>query len=216
MDLAAIKTGVENWLNITAVDLDNNKAPLPVQWARAPRVIYNRPHVKVSLGPIQTRGWDFPRYTYNELTDEYVEQMRGLRRLPLRIKFVSFSQELEDDTDQRNARQYAEDFRSRLRKQSSIGALRDALLAFQESTDLVDSDASLSGRLVSMVDLTVYVGLCGYERNPTDDTGYIKIVNMEAEGHVTDEWGVPVYDEDGNPVVHEDTRNITVNADEEP
>jgi hypothetical protein len=205
MDLATIKTGIESWLNITAVDVDDSDTPLPVQFARAPKVIYTRPHVKVELGPIQTRGWDIPRYTYNALTDEYVEQMRGLRRLPLRVKFVAFDQEWG-----KNARQYAEDFRVRLRKQSSIEALRDALLAFQESTDLVDSDATLSGRLVSMVDLTVYLGLCGYERNPSDDVGYIKNVNIEGQGQVIDEMSQPIDDESGNPVVVEDT--ITINV----
>jgi len=211
VDLATIKTGIEAWLAVTALNIDDAKSALPVEFARSPKKIHTKPFVKLRLGPIGTNGYDFPRYAYNDLTDEYVEQMRGVRRLPLHVQFIAFSQEWG-----KNARQFAEDFRARLKKQASMEALGDALLALQSTSDLIDTDYEMSGRLVSQVDMTVFLGLCGYERSPTDDVGYIRHVNMEAESPVFDEYGVQVYDQDGNPVVEEDTTTISVTADEAP
>ena len=212
MDLATLSTGINNWLAVTAVDVNGSvPVPLPVQFGRLPKKVLLEPFVLAYLGPIGKLGYDFPRYTYNDLTDEYVEQMRGVRRMPLRLSFRAFSQEWGQ-----NARQYAEDFRIRLRKQSAMEALGAAALALFDTSDLVETDYEFSGRLVSQVDLTVTLGLCGYERLATDDTGYIRHVNMEAESIVIDEYGVPVYDQDGNPVVEEETTAISVTADEAP
>ena len=206
MDLSAVATGIETWLGLTAVDV-NGTVPvaLPVEFGRLPKKVHTQPFVLAYLGPIGKLGYDFPRYTYNALTDEYVEQMRGVRRLPLRLSFRSFSQEWG-----KNARQYAEDFRVRLKKQSAMEALGDAKLALFDTTDLISTDYEYSGRLISQVDLTVYLGLCGYERLATDDTGYIKNVNIEGQAPVVDEYQNPVYDEAGDPVVAEET--ITINV----
>lgn len=206
MDLATIKTGVEAWLNITAVDV-NGTVPvaLPVEFGRLPKKVHTQPFVLVYLGPIGKLGYDFPRYTFDDLTGQYVEEMRGVRRMPLRLSFRSFDQGWG-----RNARQYAEDFRIRLKKQQSMEALGAAKLALFDTGDQVMTDYEYSGRLVSQVDMTVTLGLCAYERLATDDVGYIANVNIEGQSPVVDEACDPIYDELGNPVVSEETIEINV------
>ena len=56
MDLAAIATGLEAWLAVTAVDVDNGNAPLPVEFGRSPKVVQVNPFVLVYLGPIGKIG----------------------------------------------------------------------------------------------------------------------------------------------------------------
>ena len=209
MDLGAIATGIEAWLAITAVDV-NGTVPvaLPVEFGRLPKKVHTEPFVLVYLGPIGKLGWDFPRYVYDELTDTYVEQMRGVRRMPVRISFRAFNQGWG-----LNARQFAEDFRIRIKKQTAMEALGAAKLALFDTSDLVSSDYEYSGRLVSQVDLTVNLGLAAYERLATDDTGYIKSVAMEWQGQVIDEQSTPVEDESGNPVVVEEVITINVTTE---
>lgn len=212
MDLATLSTALESWLNVTAVDVNGTvPVPLPVEFGRIPKKVHTKPFVLVYLGPISQYGIDFPRYTYDELTDEYVEQMRGVRRIPVRFSFRSFDQGWG-----KNARQYAEDFRIRLTKQSAMEALGDAKLSLQETSDLVETDYEYSGRLISQVDMTVYFGIAAYERLGTDDAGYIRHVNITQQSIVMDEYGKPITDQQGNPVISEDERTIYVTADEAP
>jgi hypothetical protein len=204
VDLGAIKTDLETWLNVVARDKDNG-TPLPVQFGRKPTLALIDPFVLVYLGPIGKTGWDFPRYTHDSLTDEYNEQMRGERKLPIRFSFRSFDQEWG-----RNARQFAEDFRNDLQSTASLEALSATKLSFQQSTDLVETDYDFSGRLISQVDMTVIFGAAGYQRTPATDAGYIWDVNMQAQNHIVDQWGNPVYDSLQNPVIDLDVRDISV------
>jgi len=137
--------------------------------------------------------------------------MWGARRMTIRFSFRSFSQEWDQ-----NSRQFAEDWRIRVQSTRSIKLLGDATLSFQDTTEQTDLDYQWSGRLVSQSEISANFGLWGYERVPSSDEGYIRNVNIEAQGIVTDEYGVPVYDEDGNPVIHEGTREFYVSSDKEP
>jgi hypothetical protein len=194
-------------MNIVARDVDNDVA-LPVEYGRRPKKVHTSPFVLVYLGPIGKVGWDIPRYTFDELTDEYVEQMYGVRRMPVRFSFRAFSQDWG-----LNARQFAEDFRIRLKKDPSIAALGTTGLALVDSTDLIETDYEYSGRLISQVDLTVVFRLWAFERNATYDAGYIKSVNIEGQSQVIDEWNKPVFDEDGNPVIVEEVMTINVTTE---
>jgi hypothetical protein len=207
VDLAAIETGLETWMNIVARDVDNNVA-LPVEYGRRPKKVHTSPFVLVYLGPIGKLGWDVPRYFFDELTDEYIEQMYGVRRMPVRFSFRAFSQDWG-----LNARQFAEDFRIRLKKDAAMAALGAAELALVDSTDLIETDYEYSGRLISQVDLTVVFSLWAFERNATDDVGYIKSVNIEGQSQVIDEWSKPVFDEEGNPVIVEEVMTINVTTE---
>ena len=207
MDLAAIATGLEAWLAVTAVDVDNGNAPLPVEFGRSPKVVQVSPFVLVYLGPIGKIGWDFPGYTFNETTGQYIQQMRGVRRMPVRFSFRSFSQEWG-----LNARQFAEDFRNNLQSTESLELLGDAKLALQSSSDLVSTDYAMSGKLISQVDMTVYFGLCGYQRTPSYDAGFLQTVNFEGQNYLLDQHGNPIEDAAGNPVVDLDIREFSVDA----
>jgi hypothetical protein len=211
VDLAAIETGLGAWLGITARNINKDGddiGPMPVEYGRRPKKVHTGPFVLAYLGPIGKLGWDFPRYTFNEITDELVEQMLGVRRMPVRFSFRAFNQDWG-----LNARQFAEDFRIRLKKDTAMAALGAARLALFDSTDLIETDYEYSGRLISQVDLTVVFGLCAFERNATDDVGYIKSVNIEGQGQVIDEWNKPVEDEEGNPVIVEDVMTINVTTE---
>lgn len=205
MDLAAIKTGLEAWMAIVARDVDNDVA-LPVEYGRLPKVVHTTPFVLMYLGPIGKLGWDFHRYDYNQTTDEYFEQMRGVRRLPVRFSFRAFNQEWG-----LNARQFAEDFRTALQSTAAMEALGAAKLALQSSTDLIETDYEYSGRLVSQVDLTVNFGLCGYTRTPSYDAGYIWRADIYSENYIFDEAGTPVVDENGDYVTDERIGSVQVN-----
>lgn len=212
MDLGVVQTGIESWLNLTAVDVDNGSVPLPVEFGRSPSKVHTRPFVLCYRGPILKLGHDVPKYTYDYLTDEYVQQMWGVREMVVRFSFRAFNQDWD-----KAARQYAEDWRIRVESDRSIFELGDsAYLSLIETGELVDLDYEWSGRLVSQVEASCRFRLWGYERSASYDQGYIKSVHIEGQGQVIDEWSKPVFDEDGNPVVVEETLDITVNADEEP
>jgi len=206
MDLAAIQTGIESWLNITAVDVDNSLAPLPVEFGRSPSLIHTKPYVLVYRGPIVKIGHDVPRYTFDEVTRQNVEQMWGVREMTVRLRFITYNQ-----TWGKDARQYAEDWRIRAESARSVQELGDtAYLALVETGELVDLDYEWSGRLVSMVQSSIRLRLWGYERSASTDGGYIWTVNTEAQNHIVDQYGNPVYDSNQNPVIDLDVRGISV------
>jgi hypothetical protein len=137
--------------------------------------------------------------------------MYGARRVPLRLSFRAFSQ-----TALLGARQFAEDFRSNLYGAESQAALEAAKISLFDASDLVDTDYQFSGRLVSQVDMTLNLGVWGFQRNASFDAGYIKRVTLTGEGYVLDEEGNLVRDENGDAVVHNETLEIDITADEEP
>ena len=203
MDLGQIQTDLTAWLNLTA--LDASGAPLPVVDIEEPHKVHTGPSVRVELSTISKAGHDFPQYTYDALSDEYIEQMWGVRKMRVRLTFRSFDQRWAG-----NARQFAEDWRVNTQATDSIGALGTAGLALQETGELINNDVLWANRLMSQVETDVTLGLWGYERRTRDDTGYIKNVNIEGQAPVVDEAGDQVYDEDGNPVVAEETLTINV------
>jgi hypothetical protein len=161
--------------------------------------------VRVDLATITKQGHDLPQYTYDALTDEYVEQMWGVRRMRVRLTFRSFDQRWGG-----NAREYAERWRISTQATDSIGALGTAGLALRETGELINNDVLWANRLMSQVETDVTFGLWGYERRTRAETGYIKNVNIEGQAPVVDEACDQVYDEAGDPVVAEET--ITINV----
>jgi hypothetical protein len=209
MDLGVVQTGIESWLNLTAVDVDNGNAPLPVEFARAPNKIHTKPSVLVHRGPILKKGHDVPKYTYNDVTGEYIQQMWGVREMVVRLQFISYNQQ----DWEKAARQYAEDWRIRAESDRSIFELGDSAgLALIETGELVDLDDEWSGHLRSRVAASCRFRLWGYERSASTDQGYIWNVNMEAQNHIVDQWGNPVYDSLQNPVIDLDVRDISVSG----
>ena len=69
-----------------------------------------------------------------------------------------------------------------------------------------------SGKLISQVDMTVYFGLCGYQRTPSYDAGFVRTVNFEGQNYLLDQHGNPIEDALGNPVVDFDIREFSVDA----
>ena len=208
MDLGVVQTGIESWLNLTALDLDNGGAPLPVEFGRAPSKVHTQPFVLVYRGPILKIGHDIPKYTWDEVTDKYIQQMWGVREMVVRFSFRAFNQDWD-----KAARQYAEDWRIRAESDRSIFELGDsAFLSLIETGELVDLDYEWSGRLVSQVEASCRFRLWGYERSASVDQGYIWNVNMEAQNHIVDQWGNPVYDSFNNPVIDLDVRGISVSG----
>jgi hypothetical protein len=136
-----------------------------------------------------------------------IEQMRGVRTLPIRFSFRTFNQSWG-----KNARQFAEDFRNNLQSTESLEALQQTKLTLQRSSDLVAADYEMSGKLISQVDLTVYFGAAGYQRLPSYDASYIQTVNFEAQNYLLDQYGNPIGDVLGNPVVDLDIREFSVDA----
>jgi hypothetical protein len=210
MDLGQIQTGIESWLNLTAVDANEDPViALPVEFLQQPNKVQTKPFVGVRIGTIVKLGHDVKKYTYDDLTDDYIEQMWGVRRMTVRLLFRSFDQRWAY-----NARQFAEDWRVRTQSTRSINSLGDVGLSLWGSIgELIETDILWSGKLISQVATDVTLGLWGYERTPRTDTGYIKNVNMEWQGQVIDEYGVPIEDESGNPVVVEDVITINVTTE---
>jgi hypothetical protein len=207
MDLGEIATDLQTWMAITCLDVDGGGAPLPVEFGRTPNKVHTSAFVRVYLGPIIKHGYDFPRYVLNQSTGAYVEQMRGVRTLPIRFQFRTFNQSWG-----KNARQFAEDFRNNLQSTESLEALQQTKLTLQRSSDLVAADYEMSGKLISQVDLTVYFGAAGYQRQASYDAGFIRTVNFEGQNYLLDIHGNPIEDAGGNPVVELDIREFTVDA----
>jgi hypothetical protein len=211
MDLGEIRTDLLTWLAITAVDVDNGGTALPVEFGRMPKKVRTSPFVLAYLGPIGKHGWDFPSYVLNEVTGENVEQMRGVRTLPIRLSFRSFSQEWG-----KNARQFAEDFRNNMHSTESLEALAQTKLTLRSSSDQVATDYEMSGKLISQVELTVYFGAAGYQRTPAYDAGYVQTVNFEGQNYLLDQYGNPIEDALGNPVIDLDILEFSVDSRVEP
>jgi len=211
MDLAALATGIETWLGVTALDVDGGGTALPVEFGRLPKKVHTSPFVLVYLGPIGKLGWDISRYTYNSTTGANIEQMHGARRMPVRISFRAFNQGWG-----KSARQFAEDFRVRHRKPESLETLRDAGMALWDSTDLIDTDYEYSGRLISQCDMTVYIGVWAYERSAATDAGFLQTVNFEGQSYLLDQHGNPIKDGTGNWVVDLNIKEFSVDARIEP
>jgi hypothetical protein len=210
MDLGQIQTGIESWLNLTAVDANEDPVTaLPVEFLQQPNKVQTKPFVGVRIGTIVKLGHDNKTYTHNELTDEYIEQMWGNRRMTLRLLFRSFDQRWNY-----NARQFAEDWRGRTQKPESIAALGDVGLSLWGSIgELIETDILWSGKLISQVATDVTLGLWGYERTPRTDTGYIKNVNIEGRAPVIDTNVTQVVDQDGEAVVTGDVITINVTTE---
>ena len=94
--------------------------------------------------------------------------------------------------------------------------MESGCLSLHDTGPLVDTDYQYSGRLVSQVDMTLTMGVWGYQRSADYDAGYIRRATLTGEGYVLDEQGNPVRDENGDAVVHEEALEIDVSADEEP
>jgi hypothetical protein len=205
MDLGQIQTDLTAWLNVTA--LDELGAPLPVVYTEEPHKVYTGPSVRVELATISKAGHDLPQYTYNILTDEYTEQMWGVRRMRVRLTFRAFDQRWGG-----NARKYAEDWRISTQATDSIGALGTAGLALQETGELINNDVLFSNRLMSQVETDVTFGLWGYERRTRAETGYVRTVNFEGQNYLLDIDGNPIEDALGNPVIDLDILEFTVDG----
>ena len=210
MDLGVVQTGIESWLNLTAVDVDNGSVPLPVEFGRSPSKVHTSPFVLCYRGPILKMGHDIPQYTYDEITDEYIQQMWGVREMVVRFSFRAFNQDWD-----KAARQYAEDWRIRVESDRSILELSDsAFLAIIETGELVDLDYEWSGRLVSQVEASCRFRLWGYERNASTDAGYIKSVHVVGEQTIITEESDTVTDEQGQPIIgNDDIMDFTVTTD---
>jgi hypothetical protein len=214
MNLGEIKTDLLTWLTVTARDVDENgvdQGPLPVEFGRSPKKVRTDPFVLVYRGPITKSGWDFPGYTFNESTGQYIEQMRGVRRLPIRFSFRAFNQSWE-----KSAAQFAEDFRNNLQSTESLTALAQTKLTLQNSSDLIATDYEMSGKLISQVEMTVYFGAAGYQRTPVYDAGYFQTVNFEGQNYLLDIDGNPIEDALGNPVIDLNILEFSVDSRIEP
>ena len=211
MDLGEIATDLQTWMTITCVDVDAGGSALPVEFGRMPNKVHTSAFVRVYLGPILKHGYDFPRYVLNESNGQFIEQMRGERTLPIRFQFRTFNQEWG-----KNARQYAEDFRNNLQSSASLQALEQTKLTLQRSSDLVAADYEMSGKLISQVDLTVYFGAAGYQRQASYDAGFIRTVNFEGQNYLLDVDGNPIRDGAGNPIVDLDIREFSVDSRRQP
>ena len=209
MDFSDLETNLTLWVGSLATDREGTV--LPVEWGRQPMKVRTDPFVLAYLGAIVSLGIDWPEYEYDELTDEIVESMHGARRVTLRLSFRNFDQRLGY-----GARYYAERFRVRCRGTYSKNLLHDALLSFWDTGELIETDYVWSGRRVNQVDMDVTLGI-NFSLTDPDFTGeYINTVEMEQVSGVTDEYGKQVYTEIGEPVIEEDSRFITVTADEAP
>lgn len=211
MDLGVVQSGIESWLNLTAVDANQTPpVPLPVEFGRSPSKIHTDPFVLCYRGPILKVGHDVPQYTYDEITDEYIQQMWGVREMVVRFSFRAFNQDWD-----KAARQYAEDWRIRTESDRSILELGDQTgLAIIETGELIDLDYEWSGRLVSQVEASTRFRLWGFERQADTDAGYIKSVHIVGQTAVISEQNEQVLDEQGAVVITEDDfMDITVTAE---
>jgi len=205
MDLGQIQTDLTAWLNITA--LDENGAPLPVVYTEEPHKVITKPSVRVRLSSIVKSGHDLPQYTHDESTDDFTEQMWGVRRITVRLTFRSFDQRWAG-----NARQYAENWRISTQATDSIEALGTAGLALQGTGELINNDVLWSDRLMSQVETDITFGLWGYENRVRPDMGYIQTVYFEGQNYLLDQYGNPIEDALGNPVVDLDIKEFTVDG----
>jgi len=209
MDFSDLETNLTLWVGSLATD--RTGTVIPVEWGRQPQKIHTSAYILAYLGAIVPLGLDWAEYEYDDLTDELVESMHGNRRVVLRLSFRNFDQRLGY-----GARYYAERFRVRCRSTYSKGLLHDALVSFWKTGELVELDYNWSGRMVNQVEMSVELGI-NFSLTDPDFTGeYINTVEMEQVSGVTDEYGHQVYTEIGEPVIEEDSRLITVTADEAP
>lgn len=189
MDLEAVETTIETWVG----DLTG----LTVHWkTNVPRAI-PFPHVELQLLTIAGKGHDYPVQTYNIGTDDTTVTMTGIRTMTIQINFRSRDQNLGE-----SARQYAELFRTRLDRPSSIDYLVAANIANTNTLSVVEADYhDRSGNRVSQVAVDMLFELRSTEVDPTWGGEFIQTVNIEATEYVVDEEGVPVVDLDGTIVI---------------
>ena len=209
MDFSDLETNLTLWVGSLATD--RSGTVLPVEWGRQPMKVRTSPYIRAFIGAIVPLGIDWPEYEYDELTDEIVESMHGARRVTLRVDFINFDQRLG-----RGAPYYAERFRGRTRSTFSKNMLRDYKISLWDTGASTEIPDTWSGRMLSHVSLDVTLGINFYIDDPDFTGEYINTVEMEQVSGVTDEYGKQVYTEIGEPVIEEDSRFITVTADEAP
>jgi hypothetical protein len=204
MDLAAVQTALTSWIETFS--------GLQVEWGRQPTKWRPADTAYVLAFPetISPVGWDEPTYSYDDLTDSLNETMVGLRTMVLRLSFRSSDQRMGSA-----ARQAAENFRILIHSQASVDTLNDANIGFISAATLQDTDYEWSGRMVSQVDMELSLHIRARLLNPQADGSYIRSVTIGEQDYVVTEAGELVIDQDGNPVVTEDTDTFTVDADEE-
>ena len=206
MNLGELKTNVTTWLNAVAFDAFGQ--PLPVEFGLDPRRIYTKPFVVVYLGPIVRIGHDEPKWRFNDTTQELEEVMIGVRRVTLRLAFYSFDQNWAQD-----AAQYAENFRLLTQSTTSTDTIYGFVnVGLWGTGELIRTDFEWSGRMVSRVDLDVTLGVRAELQNTTYSGSFIQTVELEAQNYLLDQWGNPIEDGAGNPVIDQNIREFSVDS----
>ena len=202
MDFADLQTNFTTWVEGLATDRDGN--PVDVEWGRQPQQIHTKPFILAYLGTIVPVGHDIKKYEYDDLTDELVETMYGVRRATFRLSFRNFDQRLGY-----SARYFAERFRSRVQSSVGINTLADPL-GLVGTGELIETDYEWSGRMVNQVEMDVVLNMWFSIPETLYDGGYIRNANITGESPVIDEYQSPVETDIEEPVIAEETIEIQV------
>lgn len=210
MNLGELKTNVTTWLNTIAFDAAG--APLPVVFGLEPRKIYTKPLVAVYLGPIVSIGHDEPHWRFNDITQELEEVMIGVRRVTIRLQFISFNQDWGQD-----AAQYAENFRLLTQSSTSTDIIQGFVnVGLWGTGQLIRTDFEWSGKMVPRVELDVTLGVRAELQNTDYSGSFLQTVDLEGQSYVLDRWGKAIADAAGNPIVDQNIREFSVDRRIEP
>lgn len=198
MDLASIETNVKSWVETTS--------GLSMRWRHQPQIAMTFPRIEGELLVIRGKGVDEPVWSYDSDTDSNDLTMSGVRAFTITLHFQSRSQNLGE-----SARYYVERFRTRTLRPGSITTLTAANLALSGVLGVNAGDfEDRNGRALSQVSVDLAFEARSSEADTTWDGSYIKKVTVTTDKYVTDEYGNPITDENGDHVVTDTGYTMTI------
>lgn len=190
MNLTTTQTVLTTWAE--------QASTLELEWGRQPQKVHMGAFILAYAGPMTKLGHDERIQTYGDDGDNTAVRVVGVRHLPVTFSFRSFDQRLGG-----SARQYAEEFRTLIHTTTAMETLTTAEIALVDTADLVETDYSWSGRMVSQVDLDVIFALRANFSDPLHDGSYINEVQITSTEYIIDEGEDPITDLDGTIVIVE-------------
>lgn len=200
MDFAALETAITAWVE--------SLSTLPVVWGSESSKRLPKAYVHLTLGTISQEGTDEVIWSYDSQADATRVMMTGVRTLILSVSFRTRDQGLGG-----SARQYSENFRTRIYSPASIEALSAAGLSYTSSSDLRAGDYQGNhDRLISQVVLDLTFQARFSELDPVYDGGYFDTVEIQEEDYIYANDGAFIIDEDGAYVTGEQSPLLIVSA----
>lgn len=140
----------------------------------------------VSVRTTGAHGWDDARAVYDTPSDGLVWTQCGTRRATLTVRVEQFP-----TAPSKWAYDVLETLRMRIQRDTSLATLRAANMALIDYEDTQDLELFYDDHRVTAATMDVILAAAVTDSDPTQEGGYIKIVQVtDDQGH-TDTYGPP-------------------------